>query len=85
MPSKIDDFRNRLVIKYSHFVRLCGVDDPQDLGLNYRLEDDGVYLTPPPKDVFLTPGERAVISELPPGVSSFDQPVLKRPCSMQQL
>lgn len=85
MTLDINDFRKKKAITYSDFVRLCRVEDPEDLGLNYRLEDDGVYLTPPPKDVFLTPEERAIAGELPPGVYSYDQPVLKLPCSLQQL
>lgn len=68
-------------IGYSDFVKLCRVDDPKTWIEWLSVEPDGVYVKVFPD--WLTPEERAVLSEHPTG--NLKEPALKFPCTLKEL
>ena len=75
--------RKKIQIGYSDFLRLCMVDDPNDFLYGFKVRKDGVWVIPPSNDVYLTPEERAVLSEHPK--KDLTIPALAFPCSIKQL
>ena len=72
-----------MTIDYSAFVHLFSVGDPDEWGPTLSVRPDGVYVRPPPSDVYLTPSERAELSRSMSG--AFDIPEVRFPCTLGEL
>lgn len=70
-------------ITYADFVRLCRVDDPDTWAPWLRIEPEGIWARPAPKEVALTPEERAALVDYPG--HDLAKPLLTFPCSLDEL
>ena len=70
-------------IGYSEFIKLFRIEDPMEIVPGLVLKHDGVWVEPPPDDIYLTPEERAVLTDHPE--KDLTKPVLTFPCSYKQL
>lgn len=75
--------RTEIMLGYDDFVRLFNVTDPRDFAPGLVVRTDGVYVIPPPDDVYLTPEERATLTDHPMG--NLSEPALPLPCPLATL
>ncbi|AXK39969.1 hypothetical protein [Crenobacter cavernae] len=73
----------QIQIDYAAFVKLCRVQPPTEWAPGFHVKHDGVYVTPAPDDVLLTPTERAGLAWHPTG--DLTRPALRFPCSLNEL
>lgn len=79
-----DSLSDKAIIRYADFLKICisEHDDLANFG-GFRLERDGLYVTPPDGAQLLSVEDLAVLSWHPTG--NYDQPALALPCTLGQL
>ena len=71
-----------ILLGYDDFVRLFDITN-MDFAPGLELRTTGVFVVPPPEDLYLTPEERATLTEHPTG--NLSEPALPLPCKLSTL
>ena len=71
-----------ILLGYDDFVRLFNITN-MDFAPGLELRTNGVFVVPPPEDLYLTPEERATLTEHPTG--NLSEPALPLPCRLSAL